>query len=75
MLLRLYWWEKLLFFTFTLLQVVDEENADDEYDDDDEDEGEDDGSDEDTQSFLGSEFSDGDNEDLKSDGTVYYLLI
>ncbi|KAK6233782.1 hypothetical protein QUC31_006188 [Theobroma cacao] len=49
------------------LKVVDEENADDEYDDDDEDEGEDDGSDEDTQSFLGSEFSDGDNEDLKSD--------
>ncbi|XWS65677.1 hypothetical protein CRYUN_Cryun05aG0133900 [Craigia yunnanensis] len=43
------------------LKGIDEENEGDEYDD------EDDGSNEDTQSFLGSEFSDVDNEDLKSD--------
>ncbi|XVE90901.1 hypothetical protein DITRI_Ditri20bG0113500 [Diplodiscus trichospermus] len=46
------------------LKGMDEENEADEYDDD---EDEDDGSDEDAQSFLGSEFSDVDNEDLKSD--------
>ena len=53
------------------MQGIDEENEGDEYDDDDD---EVDGSNEDTQSFLGSEFSDVDNEDLKSDGTVYYLF-
>ncbi|XVF14733.1 hypothetical protein REPUB_Repub09cG0087200 [Reevesia pubescens] len=45
------------------LKGIDEENEGDEYADHDED----DGSNEDTQSSLGSEFSDGDNEYLKSD--------
>ncbi|XP_022765573.1 ribosome biogenesis protein BMS1 homolog isoform X2 [Durio zibethinus] len=44
------------------LKGIDEDNEGDEYNDD-----EDDGSNEDNQSFLGSEFSDGDNDDLKSD--------
>ncbi|MBA0749879.1 hypothetical protein Gogos_003756, partial [Gossypium gossypioides] len=58
--------------SFVPQQSTDEENEgdeDDDDDDDDNDEGENDRSNEDNESCSGSEFSDGDGEDLKSEGT------